>query len=159
MNTTDRKPWKNLVCILLHWFLVVLLSMISFLVQYSFLTDTGEIHSSIIFSGSIYHVNYVAFPIGVAAFLIGYYVLWKRYLLPDWNKLAGRFWGWRAMYVLIVLIAMVTIFVVGIIALILKLGLGGNITPEWTTWGFVAYPVYILLIVVVEIIKNRKENL
>lgn len=153
MNIAKRKPWKNLLFTLLHWVLVVLLGMISTIVLFSFLVDTGETSSSFI-SGSIYHVNYVTYPIGLAVFLIGYYMLWKRFLLPDWMAFVGHFWGWRVGYILIALAAMVGMFVAWVIALLYSIGLGGILTPEWTEWSFIVYLVDIVVVAIVEIIRN-----
>ena len=80
MNKMKRNPWKNLLFTLLHWILVIVLGLISSVIMFSFLVDTGETYSSIIFSGSVYHVNYVIYPMGLVVFLVGYYMLWKRCL-------------------------------------------------------------------------------
>ncbi len=158
MSITKRNPWKNLLFTLLHWVLVVGLGMISSIILFSFLVDTGETYSSLIFSGIVYHVNYVTYPMGLAAFLIGYYILWKRFLLPDWKAFAGRFWAWRAGYVFIAVAAMAGVFATGVVALLFAAGLSGTLTPEWTMWGFLVYLVDIVVVAIVEIIKNSKRK-
>ncbi len=158
MSITKRNPWKNLLLTLLHWVLVVVLGMISSIILFSFLVDTGETYSSFIFSGIIYHVNYVTYPMGLVAFLIGYYILWKRFLLPDWKAFAGRFWGWRIGYVFIALAAMVGVYVAGVFTLLFSVGFSGILTPEWTMWGFLVYLVDIVVVALVEIIKNSKSK-
>ncbi len=157
IHENKRSSIKNLAYTFLHWLFVVFLSAISFVVQYSFLIDTGETHSSIIFSGSIYHVNYLMFPIGVALFLVGYYILWKKYLVEDWKGFKQRFWLWKVAYVIIALVALAAIFVAGILGLFLNLGLSGDIQPEWTTWGFAAFPIYVVLVVVIDLWVSRKK--
>ena len=159
MNKTKRNPWKNLLFTLLHWILVVLLGMISAIVLFSFLVDTGETYSSFIFSGSVYHVNYVTYPMGLAAFLVGYYMLWKRFLLPDWMAFAGCFWGWKVVYILIALTALAGVFAMGLVALLYAVGLSGLLTPEWTEWGFILYLVDIVVVAIVEIIRSRKRKI
>lgn len=159
MNKTKRNPWKNLLFTLLHWILVVLLGMISAIVLFSFLVDTGETYSSFIFSGSVYHVNYVTYPMGLAAFLVGYYMLWKRFLLPDWMAFAGCFWGWKVVYILIALTALAGVFAMGLVALLYAVGFSGLLTPEWTEWGFILYLVDIVVVAIVEIIRSRKRKI
>lgn len=159
MNKAKRNPWKNLLFALLHWGLVVVLGIISSIILFSFLVDTGETYSSFIFSGIIYHVNYVTYPMGLAAFLVGYYMLWKRFLLQDWKSFAGCFWGWRVVYILIALAAMAGLYAAGVFTLLFAVGLSGTLTPEWTIWGFLVYLVDIVVVAVVEIIRSRRENL
>ena len=154
----NRTLVKNLAFTCLHWMLVVLLGIVSFVVQYSFLIDTGEEYSSIIFSGSVYHINYVTFSIGVGLFLVGYYVLWKKYLLVDWKVFDGHLWIWKIGYILPALTAMAVVFLSGVIILFLYLGFDRDIIPEWTTWGFAAFPVYMVLVIIVEVLKKIKVN-
>jgi len=159
MNKTEViSPIKNLAYTFVHWFLVVLLSIISFAVQYSFLIDTGETYSSIIFSGSIYRINPVTFPIGVALFLVGFYIVWKKYLAADWKGFRGQFRMWKVAYVVIALVALGSVFVAGIIGLFLYLGLTGDIRPEWTTWGFAAFPIYVVSVIVIDFVVSRKNK-
>lgn len=159
MNKTEvRSPIKNLAYTFAHWFLVVLLSIVSFAVQYSFLSETGETYSSFFFSASIYRINPVTFPIGVALFLVGFYILWKKFLVPDWKAFYGQFWSWKVAYVVIAIVALGAIFLVGVITLFCYLGLTGNIRPEWTTWGFAAFPIYIVLVIVIDFVVNRKKR-
>ena len=156
MNTPNRNPWKNLLYTVMHWFLSVLLGFVSAYVLYSFPVDTGETYASFIFSGSIYHVNYLTFTIGMLMFLIGYNFLWKRYLVPDWKAFACRCFGWRVLYVLLAVAALVAVFFVGILGLLMSFGLSGKLTPEWMMWAFCVYPVYMVLHVVLELLISRK---
>ena len=159
MNTPNRNPWKNLLYTVMHWFLSVLLGFVSAYVLYSFPVDTGETYASFLFSGSIYHVNYLTFPLGIILFLLGFYFLWKRCLVPDWKMLSGRNFGWRVVYVLFGVAAVVAVFFVGILGLLLSFGLSGQLTPEWIMWAFCLYPVYMVLLMVSELIRSRREKL
>lgn len=141
-----------------HWCYVVILSIVSFVVQYSFLVDTGEKTSGYIFTGSIYRVNYVTFPIGVVLFLVGYYFIWKEYLLEDWNGLKGQFWLWKVLYAIIGILALGAIFMTGISTIFWHVGLGGDIRPTWTIWGFVAFPIYVVLVPVIYWCINKKKS-
>lgn len=154
MDGTKRNPFKILLFTLLHWCLVVVLSFIAAIVQYSFLVDTGETYSSFIFSGSIYRVNYATYLLGIVIFLIGYQLLWKRFLLPDWDAFAECFWGWRILYILIALVAMAVVFFAGVISQLFVLGLGGTLTPAWTEWGFMVYLLDIAVVAIVEIVRS-----
>ena len=158
-KTNTRTSIKNLIYTLAHWILVVLLAVISFVLQYSFLVDTGETYSDIIFSGSFYRVNYVTFSIGAVLFLVGFYLIWKKCLVPDWLGFNGKFWMWKVTYVIIALAALGAILVAGVIVEFINTGLAGIIKPEWTTWGFVAFPLYIVFVAIIEVcggIKKRK---
>ncbi len=152
----NRSPIKNLAYTFFHWFLVVALSAISFFVQYAFMIDTGESYSGFFFSGSIYSVNFFVYPIGVALFLVGYYMIWKKCLVVDWNGFHGKFWLWKVGYVLIVAVALVAIFVVALLVMFCYTGLAIDITPVWATWGYVAYPAYVVFVAVIDLYINRK---
>lgn len=141
-----------------HWCYVVILSIVSFVVQYSFLVDTGEKTSGYIFTGSIYRVNYVTFPIGVAIFLIGYYFVWKEYLVEDWKSFNGQFWMWKVAYVIIALLALCAIFMAGIMIMFLNIGFADTIRPTWTIWGCIAFPIYVVLVAIVNLCVNRKDS-
>ena len=157
INCTNANPWKHLVFSFLHWVIVVILSIISYVLQYSFMIDTGERYSSFIFSGSVYRVNAPMFTLGVTIFFIGYYFLWKKYLFPDWKAFAKCFWIWKAAYVLIVILALCAVSFAGIVILFFYVGLSINLTPEWTMWGCVAFPVYMLLVVLAEIVGSKRK--
>lgn len=158
MNKTElRSPIQNLAYTFVHWVFVVFLSIISFVVQSSFLIDTGETYGSI-FSGNIYRVNYVTFTIGVALFLAGFYIIWKKYLVVDWNGYNGQFRIWKVAYVMLAFVALCAIFAAGSTGLLFCRGLGGKIRPEWTEWGFAAFPVYVVLVAVVDLCVNRKKR-
>lgn len=154
----NRSPIKNLGYTFVHWILVVLISFISFCVQYSFLIDTGESYSSFIFSGNIYHVNYVTFPIGVAIFLFGFCFVWKKLLVEDWKLCCEQSWKWKAAYVLIASVVLFAIIAIGALVVFLYLGLSGDITPTWTVCTCFAYPIYAVLVIVVDCLKNRKRT-
>ena len=127
--------------------------------MYNFLMDTGETYSDIIFSGGFYRVNFVTFAIGVVLFLVGFYLIWKKCLVTDWLCFDGEFRLWKAVYVTLALAASGAILVAGVIVESVNTGLTGIITPEWTTWGYVAFPLYIVFVAIIEVcggIKKRK---
>ena len=155
---TDESKYRssgyNLALTFIHWLLAVILSIISYMLQYACLIDTGEDHYSFIFSGDIYRVNRIAYVIGIAVFLAGFCFLWKRYLAPDWRYFAGRCWGWKFGYIVITVVALAAVFVSGIVILFMKLGLSDNIRPEWTTNAFGAFPLYMVFIIIVDTLEN-----
>lgn len=156
----DRSPIKNLVFTFLHWVLVVLLSVISFFIQYAFLIDTNESHFDYIFSGSVMRINWWTFSFGIILFLLGFILLWKKFLVVDWNSFQKYLWVWKMAYIIIALGSLAAIFVAGILIHFLHVGLGNVITPQWTTWGCIALPVYVVLVIVVDfgVCKLKQKN-
>lgn len=83
----------------------------------------------------------------------------EKMLVPDWLGFNGKFWMWKVTYVIIALAALGAILVAGVIVEFINTGLAGIIKPEWTTWGFVAFPLYIVFVAIIEVcggIKKRK---
>lgn len=163
MENKGRKPFLNLIFTILHWILAEVLCLISLVIQFSFLKDTGETYSGIIFSGKVYEINYLMFVLGTALFLAGFYIIWKKCLLVDWNAYEGRNLLWKAAYLLITVISVAVIFVEQVLGIFLVVGFTDDIWPEWTTWGFVWFPVYVVLVMIVgllknEVIKKEKNN-
>ncbi len=154
----ERSPIKNLVYTFFHWFSVVALSAISFFVQYAFMTDTGESYSGFFFTGSIYSINYFMYFIGVVLFFAGFYMIWKKYLVVDWNGFHGKCLLWKVSYLLIATVALAAIFVVALLVMLCYTGLVIDITPVWATWGFVYFPVYVLLVAVIDWYISRKHK-
>ena len=163
MENKGRKPFLNLIFTILHWILAEVLCLISIVIQFSFLKDTGETYSGIIFSGKVYEINYLMFVLGTALFLAGFYIIWKKCLLVDWNAYEGRNLLWKAAYFLIAVISVAIILVEEVLGIFLVVGFTDDIRPEWTTWGFVWFPVYVVLVMIVgllknEVIKKEKNN-
>ena len=163
MENKGRKPFLNLIFTILHWILAEVLCLISLVIQFSFLKDTGETYSGIIFSGKVYEINYLMFVLGTALFLAGFYIIWKKCLLVDWNSYEGRNLLWKAAYLLITVISVAVIFVEQVLGIFLVVGFTDDIWPEWTTWGFISVPVYVVLVMIVgllknEVIKKEKNN-
>lgn len=79
-------------------------------------------------------------------------------LVVDWNGFYGKFWLWKVGYVLIAAVALVTIFVVALLVMLCYTGLVIDITPVWATWGFVYFPVYVLLVAVIDWYISRKHK-
>ena len=103
------------------------------------------------------------FVLGTALFLAGFYIIWKKCLLVDWNAYEGRNLLWKAAYLLITVISVAIIFVEQVLGIFLVVGFTDDIWPEWTTWGFVSVPVYVVLVMIVgllknEVIKKEKNN-
>ena len=155
-KTEKRSPIRNLVYIFIHWLLVVILSVISFYLQYAFMKDTGEESFDYIFSGKVYNFNYVTFSLGVVIFVVGFHIIRKKFLITGWFDFDGQFWMWKAGYVMISLIAMGAISVAGILIPFMHLGLGSIVKPEWLSYGFFAFPAYVLLAMVIHICMKRK---
>ena len=103
MENKSRKPFLNLIFTILHWILAEVLCLISLVIQFSFLKDTGETYSGIIFSGKVYEINYLMFVLGTALFLAGFYIILKKCLLVDWNAFWGKNFLWKVLYLIIAL--------------------------------------------------------
>lgn len=155
MIANSRKTITNLGYTFLHWLLVVILGAISFVVQFSFMIDTGEDYSSFIFSGEVYSINFFTYLIGIALFVVGYYIMWKKYLVVDWNGFKGQFWLWKFTYVIIALVALVAIFAVALLIIASHVGLSVDVRPEWTMWGSVALPVYAVIFSIVDLFHSK----
>ncbi len=161
-KSDSRTPRGALGWTFLHWLLVLVVGAVSFVVQFSFMIDTGESYSGFIFSSDIYMVNPVIYPVGCVLFLVGYYVLWKRYLKPDWKGMAGYRWGWRAGYIVVSLIGLFALFASFVVVLFLYCGLTISLRPEWAMYGMFAFPAYAVLIPIIDLYvgwyKKRGEN-
>ncbi len=158
MGNKSRKPFLNLIFTILHWILAEVLCLISLVIQFSFLKDTGETYSGIIFSGKVYEINYLMFVLGTALFLAGFYIIWKKCLLVDWNAFSGKNFLWKVLYLIIALVSAGVIFVEEVLGIFLVVGFTDDIWPEWTTWGFVWFPVYILAVIIIGLIKNKQSE-
>lgn len=156
-KTASRSPAKNFAYTLLHWFFVVVLSMLSFVLQYSFLTDTGKTSSGGLLFKRIYRVNPVMFFIGVALFFVGFCIIWKKYLAVDWNGFKEKCCMWKVAYVTIAIIALGAIFLAGIIIMFLCLGFD-VLRPEWTQYGCFAFPIYVVLVIVIDFLAKRQKR-
>lgn len=154
MESKSRKPLVNLIYAMLHWVLVEILCVISLVIQFSFLKETDETFSGLFNSGRVYEINYLMFIMGTVLFLVGYYMIWKKCLLVDWNAFSGRNLLWKVVYFIIALISIGVIFVEEVLGIFLVVGFDCDIHPEWTTWGFVAVPVYVLAVIVIELLIN-----
>ena len=156
MENKGRKPFLNLIYTICHWFLVEILCAISMVVQFSFMKDLGERTYSGLFSGgTLYEINYIMFILGTALFLAGYYIIWKKCLLVDWNAYEGRNLLWKATYLLVAVISVAILLVEEVLGIFLVVGFTDDIRPEWTTWGFVWFPVYVVLVMIVGLLKNE----
>ncbi|MBQ8527592.1 MAG: hypothetical protein IJ429_03875 [Lachnospiraceae bacterium] len=158
MDSKSRKLIVNFIYTILHWILAEVLCVISIVIQFSFLKDTEETYSGIIFSGKVYEINYLMFVLGTALFLAGFYIIWKKCLLVDWKAFNGRNILWKAAYFLVALVSAAIIFVEEVLGIFLVVGFTDDIRPEWTTWGFVWFPVYILAVMIIGLIKNKQSE-
>ena len=156
MESNKRKPILNLIYICLHWILVEILCVISLVVQFSFLKDTGETFSGFFNSGMVYEINYLMFILGTALFVVGYYIIWKKCLLVDWNAFSGHNLLWKVVYIIIALVSTAVIYVEEVLGIFLVVGFDYDIRPEWTTWGFVAIPVYVVIVMIVDLGMSMK---
>ncbi|MBQ8189961.1 MAG: hypothetical protein IJZ44_09310, partial [Lachnospiraceae bacterium] len=55
-------------------------------------------------------------------------------------------------------VALAAIFVVALLVMLCYTGLVIDITPVWATWGFVYFPVYVLLVVVIDLAIDKKKS-
>jgi len=155
MDSKSRKPIVNFIYTILHWILAEVLCVISIVIQFSFLKDTEETYSGIFFSGKVYEINYLMFVLGTALFLAGFYIIWKKCLLVDWNAFSGKSFLWKIVYFIIAIVSAGVIFVEEVLGVFLVVGFTDYIHPEWTTWGFAVFPVYVLLVIIIGLIRNR----
>ena len=156
MENKSRKPFLNLIYTILHWILVEILCVISMVVQFSFMKDLGETTYSGLFSGgTLYEINYLMFVFGTVLFWAGFYIIWKKCLLVDWNAFGGKNFLWKVLYLIIALVSTGVIFVEEVLGVFLVVGFADDIQPEWTTWGFVLFPVYVLAVIIIGLIKNK----
>ncbi len=154
-----RAPWATLGWSFVHWLLVLVLGAVSAGVWYSFMIDTGESYAGSFFVSEIYLINPVTYPLGCILFLVGYYVIWKRYLKPDWKALAGYFWLWKAGYIVLSLIAIVALFFVFLMIMFLYCGLTISVHPRWTEDVIFVFPAYAVLMPIVDLCVGRYQRL
>ena len=147
-----RSNISNLVYTIIHWIIVVFLSGIAYVVQFSFLKDTGIEHKESFFYAKEVSINYLAYFIGTIIFLLGYYFVWKKYLRVDWNNYKEGSIGWKIVYFILMLIAMFSIFIVSIMVMFCYTGLSIYIVPEWTTWSCAVFPAYIFLVTIIDMV-------
>ncbi len=159
MENKNRKPFLNLIYTICHWILAEILCVISMVVQFSFMKDLGETFSGLFNSGTLYEINYLMFVLGTALFLAGFYIIWKKCLLVDWNAFSGKNFLWKVVYFIIAIVSAGVIFVEEVLGVFLVVGFTDDIHPEWTTWGFAVFPVYVLLVIIIGLFRNRaREN-
>ena len=162
MKKMIKKDFKDLfkgtVVTFFHWGLVVLLSLVSFVLQYRFATPEGAPVTGGLFAAQLYKVNMPMFIFGVAVFLVGFYLMWKKLLLIDWIKLDGQDVIWKIAYVIIAIVALFAILLVGVLILFLNTGLGGVMSPKWTEFTAFAFPAYSLGVIVVDWFVNGKNR-
>ncbi|MBQ8199684.1 MAG: alpha/beta hydrolase [Lachnospiraceae bacterium] len=118
--------------------------------------DTGETFSGFFNSGMVYEINYLMFILGTALFVVGYYIIWKKCLLVDWNAFSGHNPFWKVAYIIIALVSAAVIYVEEVLGIFLVSGFDYDIRPEWTTWGFVVFPVYIVLVMILDLSMSVK---
>lgn len=141
----------------LHWWIVLGMSIVSFVLQFAFLVDTGEDYSGWITYGDIYTFNPVTFPLGVILFLIGYYVLWKLFLRGDWERFKGEMWLWKAGFAIIAIIFLLKICLAYYFVFLLLGGWDIAIHPEWMLWSGVVFPIYVFGISIVDLCVRTKK--
>ncbi len=147
------------------WLVVYVCSMICFFLQYSFVTDTGEEYESFMFAGSIYSINYLTYSIGLTLFLVGYLLLWKYLLKPDWRSYNGIHWLWKVGYPVIVALVVVLLFYGAVLVMFLNSGFGAY-KQEWLEPVLYVQLTYIVVLPVIDLLfdwwksrkKTRKQN-
>ncbi len=156
-KSKTRSEIATLAWSYLHWWIVLGMSIVAFVLQFAFLVDTGEDYSGWITYGDIYTFNPVTFLLGVILFLAGYYVFWKLFLRGDWERFIGEMWIWKAGFVIISVTFLLKICLAYYFVFLLLGGWDIAIQPEWMLWCGVVFPVYALMISIVDLcVKCRK---
>lgn len=156
-KSKDRSTIATLGMSYLHWWIVLGMSIVAFVLQFAFLVDTGEDYSGWITYGDIYTFNPVLFPLGVLLFLVGYYVLWKLFLRGDWERFKGEHWVWKVGYSIIAITFLLKIFLTYWIVFTVLCGWDISIHPEWMLWACIVFPMYVLVISVVDLCVKYKK--
>lgn len=140
----ERGNLLNLIFMMFHWILADATVLLGYLFQLAFPKDPDP--ETVAYCGKIYHANIPMFILGTLIMLLGYFLVWRLWLLDDWNRYKGKGKGWVFAGIMLELVNMVGLFVLFylVMAMALRWGDYGD-GSQWVNYSII--PTLVILII------------
>ena len=153
---TTKENITTLLKSFLFWLLVSFISFITVTIQLIGSKENGSDGSSFL-PITLYEIKLPLFFLGASIFILIFVFIWRSFLFNFLCELKNEHWGFKLAFAGLCILGAFGILAGEVFAMTVEVGMFSSLRPKWTEAVLVLIPCIILILIIIDVIINRKK--